>query len=265
MAQPIHALPLRPLPPGPADPGSISAGNGHQRPGRHAASRFPALRHHGHRSPDPGASASDGRSAGGHGEAARHQLPATIAPDPPPRRDALAVAVDWLAELRAEASRPEASEPSGAVPNGAVPNGTQPGSGASGSVQPVTERALIGDELRLPIVWCGMDSCIAHYEDPEALGEADVRVRAIERGWRFDALGRLACPECQQRSPCYWSPYPVSVWDRGTAIRTAAELAARLHGDAGSRGGQLAGPAPPGPASPGTASPPLSPSRTWQR
>ena len=89
-----------------------------------------------------------------------------------------------------------------------------------------TERAVIGDELRMPIMWCEMGSCISWYTDPAALGEADTRVRAIGAGWRIDALGRLACPRCQQNDPCFWASRPVVPWDRYMAIARAARVAA---------------------------------------
>ena len=83
-------------------------------------------------------------------------------------------------------------------------------------------RAVIGDELRIPIMWCEMGSCIAWYTDPAALGEADTRARAIAAGWRIDALGRLACPTCQQTDPCFWTARPVMPWDRYVAMVRAA-------------------------------------------
>ena len=57
-----------------------------------------------------------------------------------------------------------------------------------------TMRAVIGDRLRLPMMWCEMDSCICWYAHPAALGEADARARAIDAGWRVDAVGLLVCP-----------------------------------------------------------------------
>jgi hypothetical protein len=75
---------------------------------------------------------------------------------------------------------------------------------------PVTERAVIGDELRLPVIWCEMPRCINWDHDPDSLGECDTRERAIARGWRTDALGRLACPECQQTRSDYRTPRPVT-------------------------------------------------------
>ena len=58
----------------------------------------------------------------------------------------------------------------------------------------MTVRAVIGDQLRMPVMWCEMGSCISWHADPAALGEADTRARAIDAGRRIDAFGRLACP-----------------------------------------------------------------------
>ena len=89
-----------------------------------------------------------------------------------------------------------------------------------------TVRAVIGDQLRIPIMWCEMGSCISWHADPAALGEADNRARAINAGWRIDALGRLACPRCQQTDAGFWVSCPVVPWDRYTAIARAARAAA---------------------------------------
>ena len=83
-------------------------------------------------------------------------------------------------------------------------------------------RAVIGDELRIPIMWCEMGSCISWHADRTALGQADVRARAIRAGWRVDALGRLACPQCQQTDVAFRATRPVVLWDRSTAIAMAA-------------------------------------------
>jgi hypothetical protein len=89
-----------------------------------------------------------------------------------------------------------------------------------------TARAVIGDQLRIPIMWCEMGSCISWHADPEALGEADNRSRAIGLGWRIDALGRLACPRCQQTDPGFWASCPVVPRDWHTAVaRTARDAA----------------------------------------
>jgi hypothetical protein len=90
----------------------------------------------------------------------------------------------------------------------------------------VTMRAVIGDQLRIPISWCEMGSCISWHADPEALGEGDERARAIEVGWRLDAFGRLACPRCQQADPGFRATHPVVPWDRYTAMARAARFAA---------------------------------------
>ena len=92
----------------------------------------------------------------------------------------------------------------------------------------MTERAVIGDQLRMPIMWCEMGSCISWHADPAALGEADARARAIGAGWRIDAFGRLACPRCQQTDPGFWATGPVVLWDRHTAVAGAARAAAVL-------------------------------------
>jgi hypothetical protein len=91
-----------------------------------------------------------------------------------------------------------------------------------------TERAAIGDKLRMPIAWCEMSSCVSYHADPATLGEADIRARAISAGWRVDALGRLACPECQQSRPGFWASHPVALWDRDTAIVRATLMAAAI-------------------------------------
>jgi hypothetical protein len=84
------------------------------------------------------------------------------------------------------------------------------GSGAlTGRCQP-TQRAVIGDQLRKPVVWCQFGRCIARYDDPEATGEQDVLARAVVAGWRQDALGRLACPACTQQDPSFWTAQPLA-------------------------------------------------------
>ena len=88
-----------------------------------------------------------------------------------------------------------------------------------------TVRAVIGDQLRMPIMWCEMGSCISWHADPAALGEGDARARAISAGWRIDAFDRLACPRCQQTDPAFRASRPVVLWDRHTAIARAARIA----------------------------------------
>jgi hypothetical protein len=74
---------------------------------------------------------------------------------------------------------------------------------------PVTQPPVLGDQMRRPMVWCEIPPCICRYHNPAALGEADTRARAIADGWRPDAVGRLACPACQQRSPNFWPSFPL--------------------------------------------------------
>jgi hypothetical protein len=94
----------------------------------------------------------------------------------------------------------------------------------------ITTRALIGDELRMPVMWCELGSCISRYSDPAACGEADIRARAIGAGWRVDAFGRLVCPHCQQTAAGFRVSRPVVLWDRRTAITKAARMAV-THGN----------------------------------
>jgi hypothetical protein len=85
---------------------------------------------------------------------------------------------------------------------------------------------VIGDQLRIPIMWCEMGSCISWHTDPAALGEGDLRLRAIEAGWRIDAFGRLACPRCQQNDPGFRACRPVVPWDRYAAMARTARIVA---------------------------------------
>ena len=95
-----------------------------------------------------------------------------------------------------------------------------------------TMRAVIGDRLRLPMMWCEMDSCICWYAHPAALGEADVRARAIDAGWRVDAVGLLVCPRCLQTASGFQSPHPVVLWDHEQAIAMSAPPADEPGADA---------------------------------
>ena len=117
-----------------------------------------------------------------------------------------------------------------------------------------TERPVIGDQLRMPVMWCEMGSCISWYTHPAALGEEDTRACAIGAGWRIDALGRLACPQCQQTDPGFWAASPVVPWDRYLAIARAARIAA-VSGDSTSVSA-WAGSGDPGRAASAAASPP---------
>lgn len=77
-----------------------------------------------------------------------------------------------------------------------------------------TERAVIGNQLREPAVWCELSPCISRYAESEALGQSDVVARAIAAGWCMDVFGRLICVACQQRFPV-WSAAPLVPRVRG--------------------------------------------------
>lgn len=96
----------------------------------------------------------------------------------------------------------------------------------------ITGRAVLGDRIRRPTAWCEMAACISRYEDPAALGEADIRARALAAGWRHDAVGRLVCPYCQRRGPGLWASYPAAPRDlppaRGPGQDTGRARAGRI-------------------------------------
>ena len=68
--------------------------------------------------------------------------------------------------------------------------------------------AVIGDEIRLPTLWCEFGCCIERYTHAEATSERDLRGRALEAGWRYDAFGRLACPTCVTDDPGFRANEP---------------------------------------------------------
>ena len=76
-----------------------------------------------------------------------------------------------------------------------------------------TEQAVIGDELRELAAWCQIGACIARHTERGALGEADIRNKAVAAGWCVDLFGRLICPSCQQRY-AVWSTRPLVRADR---------------------------------------------------
>jgi hypothetical protein len=150
---------------------------------------------------------------------------------------------DWLARLRDDGRGEPAGnhDPRPQAPAEAADAeaAAQAGEAEAGVRAETMVRAVIGDQLRMPIMWCEMGSCISWYAHPAALGEADTRARAIDVGWRIDALGRLACPQCQQTDPGFWSARPVAVWDRYMAIARAARFTGwRGNGTDGSAGPQ---------------------------
>jgi hypothetical protein len=163
--------------------------------------------------------------------------------------DAITRAMGWLDQLR-EDGRAEPVFESGSEPataDGPPANATaRPPHTVSGGHEmrenvEIIERAPIGDALRIPIAWCEMDSCISHYGHPAALGEADIRARAIADGWRVDALSRLACPQCQRSVPWFRTTHPIVRWDRDRAVHAAALMAAAARDDASRGAGHRAG------------------------
>ena len=107
---------------------------------------------------------------------------------------------DWPAELRdAGAAVPPSdgwSQPDGdGDPRPEARAGTEAGARAG-----AVARAVIGDQLRMPVMWCQMGSCISWHADTAEHGEARTRARAIAAGWRIDALGRPACPGASRLS-----------------------------------------------------------------
>src|SRR5215831_7082732 len=176
-----------------------------------------------------------------------------VAPPTADWRDAAPPAVDWgearpaapaadwwfpaPATSAAADAWPAAPPPSGnSGPAAVPPGGTTPGRTGTKADIEITERAAIGDELRIPLAWCEMGSCISHHADPAALGEADIRTRAITAGWRVDALGRLACPQCQQGDSWFWTAHPVALWDRDTAVAMTSLMAAAVREITGADG-----------------------------
>ena len=184
----------------PHDPGMLQEPDLYQMDGWLAE-----LRDHGEAGP-----ASDDHAQPARGGDPRSQ--ATAAPEATAERETTAES-EATPALQATAV-PEATA---ALETTAEPARAEVPAQAAGTV-----RAVIGDELRMPIMWCEMGSCISWCADPSALGEADARARAISAGWRVDALGRLACPQCQQTDPRFWATSPVVRWDRYTAVARAA-------------------------------------------
>jgi hypothetical protein len=133
--------------------------------------------------------------------------------------------------------RPDA----GGLPRPAAP-GTAPPQPTGGRVRTdplagpvtITERAVLGDTIRRPTVWCEMPGCICWHDHAAALGEADIRARALAAGWCRDAVGRLVCPSCQQRNPALWIAHRLARQHRapagGTRHDTGHPRPGRLRG-----------------------------------
>ena len=128
----------------------------------------------------------------------------------------------WLADLRDDGAAgppgdcyPEPpgdgqSQPDGdGDPRKEAPAGAEAAARARAEVGAragAAERAVIGDQLRMPIKWCQMGSCIPWHAHTAALGKAGTRARPITASRRIDARGRLACPRCQQTDPASGPP-----------------------------------------------------------
>jgi hypothetical protein len=187
-----------------------------------------------------------------------------------PARDGLAD--DGLAEPARDGLAEPARDGGRRPGTAAAPPAGQPapGAGVSARTEVISraekpERAPIGDQLRLPAAWCEMGSCTGRHADPAALGEADARARAISAGWRVDALGRLACPRCQQTSSGFRASCPVTLWDRDTALASAAlTIAVTRHRRAASNPDRpAAGVIPAGPPAAISRQPGMAPETSW--
>lgn len=110
----------------------------------------------------------------------------------------------------------------GQAPRQAPPGAAaQPGAAAPGATaQPLRRasapamrhwrpmRGIIGDAFRMPALWCEFGSCIGRYTSRDALGERDLRARALAAGWCYDPAGRFACPSCARQDPAFRVPRP---------------------------------------------------------
>ena len=131
----------------------------------------------------------------------------------PSGRQALGRPYVWDGNLDGRPDSDDTSQGQIAAAERRASAGWQESSGGAAATDPLTcaapgaERAVIGDDLRQLAVWCQMGACIARHTDAAALGEADIRSKAVASGWCLDAFGRLVCPSCQQLYPV-WSARP---------------------------------------------------------
>jgi hypothetical protein len=156
-------------------------------------------------------------------EAARAEPPRGSTRPAVPARPATSAARPWPAHSAAP-PWPATSATPARPATSATP--ARPATAAGPGPAGATVQAVIGDQLRIPTTWCEMGCCISRHCDPAALGEGDARARALGADWRIDALGRLACPRCQQTNPDFRASRPVVPWDRYTAILAVARVAA---------------------------------------
>ena len=130
------------------------------------------------------------------------RTPAGATPPPPPTP---------LPPMPPPAMRRRPASP-GRTPAGATPPPPPMPPPAMRQWRPM--RAIIGDEFRKPVLWCEFGSCTGRYTSQDALGERDLRARALAAGWSHDAVGRLACPSCVQRDPAFLVHRPPAWADR---------------------------------------------------
>ena len=62
-------------------------------------------------------------------------------------------------------------------------------------------RAVIGDELRIPVMWCEMGACISWHADPAALGEGDFARPRDRRGLAHRRLRPSGLPKVPAGRP----------------------------------------------------------------
>ncbi|MGN6174944.1 MAG: hypothetical protein ACTHPS_18665, partial [Streptosporangiaceae bacterium] len=232
-AEPLHAAPLavEPLAPVTAEPHSVDPQSAEPQPGEPVAAEPPPAVSLA--AEPPPAVSLVAEPVGAEAQSFEPLTAEPLAPLPPvpsaaePLAPLPPVPVPRAADVPPVAAWASAAWATAATPAAAVPPASLPGrrTRLRTSVE-ITERSAIGDELRIPIAWCEMGSCISHHEDPAALGEADIRARAVAEGWRVDALGRLACPKCQQSDAWFWTAHPVAPWDRETAVARTTLMAA---------------------------------------
>jgi hypothetical protein len=105
----------------------------------------------------------------------------------------------------------------------------------------ITERCVIGDQLRMPATCCDIVGCGAEFSDLAALGEADNRARALAAGWRMDAFDRLVCPTCEQRPDAAWPRAPGPEPDTGADLTSAVVAPRPRYGESPPTRARIAG------------------------
>ena len=149
----------------------------------------------------------------------------------PPPRQALGRPYIWDGGQDGQPARPDTDHGREAATGPTAverPQGRADGADALTGVVASTEQAVIGDDLRQPAAWCQMGVCIARHTDAAALGEADIRSRAVASGWCQDAFGQLVCPSCQQLYPV-WSARPLALRTQAGRQRGAMSIQVGQH------------------------------------